>query len=792
MRFISKTFLSFLSLAPLCFAIFLASCTAVKNYPKNKPFVYLNKVTVEGNVSKDEKKRLTEELNNYWDDSMKANRVLQFGFRYRIKNPPIFDSNNLYRSRTFMNAYLNSQGYYRSNYKSSFRIDTVRHQIRTTVAFKISLGKIIRIDSIAYKMYDSTQQPIDSTLQKLTLQQAKNSILKRGNPYTKESVNNELDRLTGWYHQKGYFKFTRDNIYALLDTLDDKFLTLTLDPIKEAEMIADAEKRNKENTSWDITIAERPGKDSLALQQFYVGKVNYYPDLKNAYYNPATTIKRTDFMTYTHKEATVFYNENKYFFRPMREHTYLRNGELYNEEMYYKTINRLSQIGTWKQVDIKTQIRDKDSIDLYIFMVPEKKQSFSVDQEFSNNTGEIGSGNLLGIATNFSYKNRNVFNHSIQSLTSLRFGFEFNIDNSTNEYGDNSFLQTTQVTLSQTYVFPRLIQPIKHWAFLDQLDNKRTLFNIAGSYTDRKALYGLQSLVTSIGHEFSYHNNTWLFKPLNVELYKVDTLKGLDSLFKTTPILRNSFKDGKVVGVSLSYSRTITSKHAPSLSHYFRFGYEESGAIINQLVSSSLGIFNYNKMEGEYRFIKKFKRDEFASRFFTGVGLHGVQSMPVFKQYFLGGPNSMRAWGLRQLGLGSSLASDTSTSGYTDRYGDLAIEGNLEYRFQLGTINGIKIGSAIYTDIGNIWDLKKQPNDPDASFKLTRIGKDLAMGVGIGLRVDFNYFLIRVDMAYRVKDPARLENDGWMSIKNFEWTSTRQNGVEIHDYAFQLGIGLPF
>ena len=152
----------------------------------------------------------------------------------------------------------------------------------------------------------------------------------------------------------------------------------------------------------------------------------------------------------------------------------------------------------------------------------------------------------------------------------------------------------------------------------------------------------------------------------------------------------------------------------------------------------------------------------------------------------------MRAWGLRQLGLGSSLASDTTTNGYTDRYGDLAIEGNLEYRFQLGIINGIKIGSAIYTDMGNIWNIRNQSNDPNSTFKLSTLGKDLAVGVGTGLRVDFNYFLIRVDMAYRVKDPDRLYNNGWMSVKNFEWTSTRQNGVEVHNYAVQLGIGLPF
>ncbi len=792
MRFICKTNFLFTLLLSLCFASLIESCSSVKNYPHNKAFVYQNKILVKGNISKDEKKRLTEALNNCWDDSMRAVRVQKVGIFFVLRNPPIFDSNNITRSRNYMNAYLNSQGYYHSSYNNNFHIDTVGKQIRTKVQMNITLGKIIKIDSISYNLIDSSKETIDSSIQKLADLQAKNSLLIKGQPYTKESVNNELERMTNWYHQNGYYKFSRENIYALLDTLDTKLLTITLDPFKQAQLIADAETKKKENPRWNITIGSRQGRDSLSFHQFHVGKVFYYPDLKNAYYNPEATIARQDFMSYSHKEATVFYSNEKYYFRPLREHTYLRNGDLYNESLYYKTLNRLSQIGTWKQVDIKTQIRDKDSIDLYIFMIPEKKQSFTVDQEFSRNTGDIASSNLLGIATNFSYKNRNIWHQSIQSLTTLRFGIELNVSNKTQNSGDNSLLQTTQVNLSHTYIFPRLILPIKHWAYLDKLDNKRTLFSISGSYTDRKALYGLRSLVGSVGFEASKGNNTVFVKLPNVELYKVDTLIGLDTLFKTTPFLRNSFRDGNVVGVALTFTKTFNSRRDPSKNHYIRFGYEESGAVVNQLIKSSQNIFNYNKLEAEYRYIKKYAETEFASRFFTGIGLHSGQSLPVFKQYFLGGPNSMRAWGLRQLGNGSSLATDTSTSGYTDRYGDLSIEGNLEYRFPLGSIGGVKIGSALYADIGNIWTINKQASDPNASISLSRLGKDIAIGVGSGLRVDFTYFLIRVDFAYRLKDPARLTNDGWMNVKNFEWTSTRQNGVNIRNYAFQLGIGLPF
>ncbi len=791
MYLIRKATFTIRTLYLLCFALFIVSCNIVRNYPKNIPFVYANKIAIKGNITKDERKRLTEDLNNYWDDSLKAIKVREIGFIYKQRNPPVFDNNNIIRSKNFMNAYLNSQGYYYATFKPNHHFDTLKNQIRTTVSFEIAIGKSIRIDSVTYNMIDTTKNPIDSTLQKLTQLQIKNSLLKTGKSYTKESVNSELDRLLGWYHQNGYYRFTRDNIYALIDTLDNRFLTLTLDPFQQAALIEAAEKKRKENPGWKISIWERPGKDSTATQQFYVGKLYYYPDLKDSYNNVDSIYKRKDFSNITHKEMTLFYTEDKFRFRPLREHTYLRNGDLYNEEAYYKSVNRLSQIGAWKQVEIKSQLRGKDSIDFYFFMIPEKKQGFTIDQELSRNTGDIASGNLLGIATNFTYKNRNIAKQAIQSLTSLRFGVELNIDKN-NSAATNSLLQTTQINLSHSYIFPRIIHPFQHWSLLNTLDNKKTLLTISGAYTDRKRLYKLSSLVGNWGYQWNKGSNTWLFKPINVELYKVDTLAGLDSLFVTTPFLRNSFKNGKVVGISLSYSKTFSSKNDPSLNHYIRFGYEESGVLISQLFPSINNVYGYNKIEGEYRFIKKYRKDEFAARLFAGVGLHGNQSLPVFKQYFLGGPNSMRAWGLRQLGLGSSLSSDTSTSSYTDRFGDFAVEMNLEYRFTLGMIAGVKIGSAVYSDIGNIWNLNTQPNTPNATFNIGRLDRDLAVGIGTGLRFDFSYFLIRLDWAYKLKDPARQINNGWMNPIDFEWTSKRNNGVHIKNYAFQLGIGLPF
>jgi outer membrane protein assembly factor BamA len=193
----------------------------------------------------------------------------------------------------------------------------------------------------------------------------------------------------------------------------------------------------------------------------------------------------------------------------------------------------------------------------------------------------------------------------------------------------------------------------------------------------------------------------------------------------------------------------------------------------------------------------KMEKTELAYRAFAGVGYnYGTdpvigQTLPFFKQFIAGGPNSMRAWGLRQLGLGSSIQSDTiSSNNYRDRFGDMQLEANFEYRFPVATIASFKVSSALFADIGNIWNVKKIGTDPEAQFSFKNLERDLAIGVGTGMRFDFSYFLIRLDFAYKVKDPARQYNNGWM--KGFSLTESRQNGLQVNNYAVQLGIGLPF
>lgn len=767
---------------------------AVKNAPVDTPFVYSNTVIVEGIDSKDEKKRLTDELNNYWDDSLKARMQQRFGVFYRIKNPPVFDSMNIPLTRNFMQSYLRSQGYYYGTLKDSLQIDTIAAQRRVNLFMIVKPGKATIIDSFAFNL-------ADTQLQKLTLAEKSGSLIQPGKTiFTKEVISNELDRLVAVYRRNGYYRFTKDDILAYSDTTDPNSLILSADPFEQAQQIAASDERQKKNPTVNIDIILRYQYDSIYNPEKFIqyknGLVYYYPETGVQETADSLIASRN---LYEHRRGNYILRdrEHKFVLRPLTDHTDLVKGELYNEEKYYKTLNSIGQVGAWLQVDAKTVVR-ADSLDYHIFMVPAIKQNITFDVETSRNTGDLlGSQNLFGVALNTTYRNRNVWKRAIQSSTSFRNGIELNV-------ADKKFeLQTLQSSLSHTYSFPRFITPF------GLLKNKkpegmRTLLSFNASYADRREFFRLRSLVTTFGYEWKNGNKVWQYRPLNVELYSFDKLAGLDSAIKNNPFLQFAFNEGSVVSQVLTFNVAYNGKKNTNHSHFFRFGVEEAGAILGRFKGLRNQIFQYIKLDGEYRRRISFTKTQLAFRGMAGVGINYSDdpkigtTLPFFKQFVGGGPNSMRAWGLRQIGLGSSLLSDTSNT-FRDRFGDMQLETNVEFRYPITTIGALKLNGALFTDIGNIWNIRKTDANPKAAFSISRLAEDIAIGVGTGLRFDFDYFLIRVDMGLKLRDPARLENNGWLSIKDFTWINKEFNIVDAsgkrvnrNNYAIQLGIGLPF
>lgn len=223
---------------------------------------------------------------------------------------------------------------------------------------------------------------------------------------------------------------------------------------------------------------------------------------------------------------------------------------------------------------------------------------------------------------------------------------------------------------------------------------------------------------------------------------------------------------------------------------YFRFDVEFAGNIQSAINAMSnkpydnpesesynmLGIryAQFVKTDLDLRYYEQGRLASFVSRFNIGLGkpYGNLNVLPFEKSYYGGGANDIRAWQARSLGPGSIPDSLTENSLY--QIGELKIEGNLEYRFDITKI----IEGATFIDAGNIWLLSKDEERPNAEFKLDRFWQDVAIGTGLGIRFDFNFFLIRFDLAFKLKDPSSTQPKQF----DFIWDKPTLN----------LGIGYPF
>lgn len=776
--------------------------TKVKNFPVDTPFVFDNILNIHGEISNDEKKSLKIGLANYWDDSLKAPKVQQFGLFYKEKNPPVFDSSNITRTKGLMNSFLNSQGFYQAKFIDSFYIDTFNTQERATIVMDVVTGKRTIIDSVHYTFEDSSLERIARNNAKKTL------IIPGKTSYSKQIIGAELDRLVNQYRRRGYFLLTRDNLVAIVDTTDFNLLKLTLDPFEQAHLIAEAEERRRKNPSAFIAIQERqnpdtlnPKSDSIFFKKYFVGRNYMYPETRN-YDIPDSIMRHPEQWNIdSTKNFTIYSKQDLFKFPVLRTHTYTHRGALYNEDNFYKTLNNFTQIGAWDRVDYRTVIRDNDTVDFHYFLTPAKKETITLGLEASRNTGDfLTSSNLFGLSFNITYRNRNVWHRAIQSSTTFSNGVEFSFDK------DNPLLQTLQSSLNHTYTFPKFIVPFKIIR-TGRFDAIRTIASFSAAYSDRKDFFRVRSLTAGWGYEWTRKNKVWQYKPLNIELYSLDTLPLLDSAFRTNPFLRTSFNTGSVISQQLSFSVNYPDRKNPAANNYIRISAEESGALVGLIKSLEDKIYRYIKVNAEYHRVVAYRKSALAFRATAGIGYNFGKSakfgntLPFFKQFVEGGPNSMRAWGLRLLGLGSSVVSDTSDI-FRDRYGDMQLETNLEYRYNIAQISSMKLAGAVFADVGNIWNIRKNEAIPGGEFDISRLGTDIAIGVGTGLRFDFNYFLIRVDFGIKLKDPARRENNGWMDFSDFTWknyeygvynpVTNRIEPLPRNNYAIQLGIGLPF
>jgi outer membrane protein assembly factor BamA len=779
----------------------VVSCTVVKRYQPEVPFIYENTVKLTGVPEKEKGLLIKSKLEEQIEDSAMVYDVSKIPwpkFPWVIPVPVIdrplkFDSAAIQQTTVNMRYLMASMGYKSSEVRVDSSLERKKNQQRIKVTYTVNAGRLFRIDSVAYNL-------ADSTLQMIAFLASKDRLIKKGDPFEEGIIDQELNRLVSVFQNNGYYRFNREDIFAEVDSSYADLIDPTLDPFEYVQKLAELQEK-RASPEVDIFIRMKSIRDSSHIKAYQIGEFKIYPDVI------------TDQLLPTGDTAEIMIGSIRIVsmantFRPsfVARQIELKPGLYYTRDKYSRTLNNFNRLGTWQNINIISQTVDSTAkLNYLIRMSPAKKQYFSVDLEGSSiiNSSQITSvgAGKVGLAVNFSLRNRNLWKQAIQLENTLRTGIEFN---------DFSKILSGEVTLTNRLTIPWLELPFKS-ALEHRLHNAKTIISADFSYIDRFQYYQLRTFNAFLAYEWKPSpSTTWQFRPLNFEYTRFRP----DSLFKESikdyPLLLYTYNDGLIIGSNVQYSHNFNPASRKHINLIRVYG-EISGLLTGALFKNATGLneplgdlYRFVKLDVDFRHVIKYRKSSLHFRTFAGYGYafntefrKDEVTLPFFKSYTAGGPNNMRGWQIRKLGIGSNIFFDTLQNGeLNDKYADIQLEANVEYRFNLFQFFGFWMRGAVFTDIGNIWyrnDVNGQL--PRADLNFSRFYKDLAVASGFGARVDFSYFLLRFDLGFPIKDP-RYGTYNTGDPKAEEYYTPNKYSWFVKDVwnkpTFQFAIGYPF
>lgn len=777
-------------------SLYLFSCSPTKYVPKDEYLLDQSTIHFNGpRIDKEEliaiiKQKPNRRILGVFRFHLRMYNAAQFGKKRKWKTwlsktvgeePVLLDTVLTHRSSSQLKLFLSKKGYFHSQVT-----DTVIYKKKLAkVDYRITLNNPYYFGKISYSV-------ADTGIRNILENDATNCLIHPGEIYDEGTVLSEQARIATLMKNNGYFLFLKEHIYFQADSANRNRTV------------------NLKIVFLDAAFQTKSVSDSLGLKrhkQFFINDIFLYPN-----YNVFKTDRFYPDTALTPKGWKVVYDKNPVFKTSvLTKSVFLERDSLYDMRIVEDTYRRLTGLRSFKSVNIEfyPNLSDtaKSKLDAYIRLTPARKQSYSIAAE-----GTHSSGNL-GVSGNIAYQNRNVFrgaevfevklrgalevqqlavaveeeNNStvsnlnpLKSFNTIEFGPEFNLffpGALTGLFG-REFSKEAAPRITVTAAYNYQLRP----------DYERSIFNLSSNYSWRQG--------KTITH---------IYQPLDVNFIDVsldpafvDRINAINDV-----LIRQSYKP-LMIPSFFKYTFLKTSKESKKhWKSFFRFNIQSSGNLINAINKWSGADLFYNNLtdiskdssksyrwfgirysqfvlgEIDYRLYYNFDPlRSLAGRFNLGLGKAYGNSiaLPFVKSFFGGGANDIRAWTARTLGPGSFPNGNEASY---EQIGDIKIEGNFEYRFKVYKM----LNAAAFVDVGNIWLIK-----PDSitlrqggQFSWDRFYKEFAVGGGLGLRVDFSFFIIRLDVGVPVYDPGYTQSERFVLF-----TPGRRNPK------FNLGIGYPF
>lgn len=643
------------------------------------------------------------------------------------RKPVIYDTLQARLSCQDLMTAMQNEGY--MNADVSLNTETKGKKLKVT--YLLHPGQPFLIGKVNYDIQDEGVQQL------LHLDQTDNQQIKPGMRFTVETLDNERKRIAGLLSDNGYFRFNKDFIHFTADTvMGRKDIALTLQLRKY-----------------------KPNNNS--------------PEVDHTRYLIRDVLFQSNDSDRIHLRKQVLLNA-----------TAIKEGRPYDASALQRTYNNFARLQAVKYTNIKfAEVPDTNLLDCHIQISTNKPSTISFQPEGTNTAGDLGA------AASITYTNRNLFHGSEQ--LSIEFRGAYEAITGLEGYQDQNY---TEFSVETKLVFPRFLAPFLSksfrrrqtassewavsWNFQNRPEFHRRVFSSAWRYRWSEPKHHLN-------YRFDLLDLNYVYMPWISSTFKRDYL---DNAENRNAILRYNYEDIFIMkaGFTVSYTDGVDAVRA---------NFESAGNLLNG-VSKGFGfktnsqgqhtLFNiayaqYVKFDFDYTHLFQFdKRNALALHAGLGVAYPYGNStvLPFEKRYFSGGANSVRGWSVRELGPGKFKGTDGRID-FINQTGDVKLDLNAEYRSSLFW----KLQGALFIDAGNIWTLRNYAEQPGGQFKFTEFYKQIAASYGMGLRLNFDYFILRFDVGMKAINPAyESEKEHW-SI--FHPKLSR-------DFDFHFAVGLPF